>query len=456
MTSTPNGSPPIVQRHRTAIRRPDLSLPVKCLFRDGILQPNRPLFDYGCGYGEDIERLQALGIPTSGWDPVHKPEAPIAPADIVNLGYVINVIEDPAERIEVLRKAWDLCGSLLVVSAIGADDLASHREYAQYADGILTSRSTFQKHFTHQELRAFLELHLNVDAVPAAPNVYYLFKSEELRQQTLASRFRSRISVPRKTVSEALFEANRDLLEPFMATITQLGRLPGPEEYSETLALIERLGSLKRAFLIVRRATGTAPWTEIADRRRDDLLVYLALSRFGRRRPLSHLPLSVQRDIKAFAGTYARASEEANALLFSVGRPEVIDAACRRSVQPRPGEGENGGQGDSPLRPISLSPSLHSHPFCLVENALLVRRDALDRLEPVLRVYEGCARAVLGEVEEANVVKLHRYSGKVTYLQCDGLDSPAPTVRLRIKVTLPRLAVDVFDYSDWPDPPGLQ
>ncbi len=32
-------------------------------------------------------------------------------------------------------------------------------------------------------------------------------------------------------------------------------------------------------------------------------------------------------------------------------------------------------------------------------NALYVHRDALDSLEPLLRVYEGCARAYLGEVE---------------------------------------------------------
>jgi DNA phosphorothioation-associated putative methyltransferase len=85
-----------------------------------------------------------------------------------------------------------------------------------------------------------------------------------------------------------------------------------------------------------------------------------------------------------------------------------------------------------------------------------VRRDSLDALEPVLRVYEGCARALLGEVEGANVLKLHRYSGKVTYLVCPGLDrDPDPTLELRIKVTLPALAIDMFDYSRRDDPPRL-
>lgn len=92
----------------------------------------------------------------------------------------------------------------------------------------------------------------------------------------------------------------------------------------------------------------------------------------------------------------------------------------------------------------------------LVGNALLIRRDWLDALEPVLRVYEGCARALLGEVEGANIIKLHRYSGKVSYLVCRSLEQgPDATVGLRIKVTLPTFCVDVFDYSQRVGAPGL-
>ena len=35
---------------------------------------------------------------------------------------------------------------------------------------------------------------------------------------------------------------------------------------------------------------------------------------------------------------------------------------------------------------------------------------------PLLRIYEGCGRAFLGEVEGANLIKLHRFSGKISYL----------------------------------------
>lgn len=74
----------------------------------------------------------------------------------------------------------------------------------------------------------------------------------------------------------------------------------------------------------------------------------------------------------------------------------------------------------------------------LVDNALVVEKESLPELSPILRVYEGCVRALLGEIEEANLVKLHRFSGKVTYLVCAAakLDpEPGPHIKHRIKLS---------------------
>jgi DNA phosphorothioation-associated putative methyltransferase len=86
----------------------------------------------------------------------------------------------------------------------------------------------------------------------------------------------------------------------------------------------------------------------------------------------------------------------------------------------------------------------------LVENALIVEKSVLAELPPILRVYEGCARPLLGEIEEANLVKLHRFSGKVTYLVCDpdNLDpEPGPHILRRIKVNLRTLDISFFEYG---------
>src|SRR5438132_2353581 len=94
-----------IQRHKTAIRRGDFSRPVKCLLRDCLIGKDVTFFDYGCGRGEDVELLVAEGLVCEGWDPVYRPDAPRQKADVVNLGYVINVIEDTEERAATLQNA---------------------------------------------------------------------------------------------------------------------------------------------------------------------------------------------------------------------------------------------------------------------------------------------------------------------------------------------------------------
>ena len=414
-----------IARHKTAIRRPSFSLPIKCLLRDGLVPQETTVFDYGCGHGQDLNLLRDMDIPCDGWDPVFRPEADRKSADVVNLGYVINVVENVDERSAVVRSAWTLCEKLLVVSA--QVKFAASDEHSEYADGVLTSRGTFQKYYTQHELRGYLEAELRTDAIPAAPGVFYIFKDESTKQQFLATRYHRRIAVPRKRISELRFEENRDVLEPMMEALTRLGRLPGPEEFPESAETIERFGSLKKAFALIRRVTDEQPWEEIAERRAEDLLVYLALSRFQHRPKLSQLPSSIQRDIKAFLGSYRIACERADVLLFRAGDPAAIDTVCQRAEVGK-----------------------------LVDNALIVHRSALDYLPPMLRIYEGCARALVGDIDEANLIKLHRFSGKVSYIAYPDFEKkPHPALRLRVKVTLPTLAIDFFDYSDWEDPPLL-
>jgi DNA phosphorothioation-associated putative methyltransferase len=77
---------------------------------------------------------------------------PPSPADVVNLGYVINVIEDTAERREALINAWNLAQKVLIVAAqVLIDDRT--RGVIAYGDGIITSRNTFQKYYEQEELK---------------------------------------------------------------------------------------------------------------------------------------------------------------------------------------------------------------------------------------------------------------------------------------------------------------
>jgi hypothetical protein len=143
-----------IPRHKTAIRRGDFSRPVRSALRDGLIVPTSTVFDYGCGHGQD-DLLAAQGIVCNGWDPAFRPDAPKHPADVVNLGFVLNVIEDVDERALALRKAWELARGLLIVSA-QVKEARRGIASSPFGDGVLTGRGTFQKFFGQGELKAFL------------------------------------------------------------------------------------------------------------------------------------------------------------------------------------------------------------------------------------------------------------------------------------------------------------
>ena len=86
----------------------------------------------------------------------------------------------------------------------------------------------------------------------------------------------------------------------------------------------------------------------------------------------------------------------------------------------------------------------------------IIPGDDRDSLEPLLWVYEGCARAYLGEVEGANMIELHRHSGKVSYLAYpDFATHPPPALLRSIKLSLRTRELDCHDYATSTNPPIL-
>jgi DNA phosphorothioation-associated putative methyltransferase len=177
----------------------------------------------------------------------------------------------------------------------------------------------------------------------------------------------------------------------------------------------------------MQRITGAETWEASARRRREDLLVYLALARFRKRPAFSQLPLTLQRDMKAFFGAYTRACAEADELLFKAGDAAAIDEACKRATVGK-----------------------------LLPDDLYVHRTALDSLEPRLRIYEGCGRAYLGDVEGANVIKIHRRTGKLSYLVYPEFeDDPHPALLRCVKLNLRMRQIECYDYGQSANPPVL-
>ena len=418
-----------IDRHKAAIHRPDLSKPVRLALEAGLFTGSSTFFDYGCGHGEDIKRISDRGFTSTGWDPYYLPQSDRTSAEIVNLGYIINVIESQIERREALIKAWELTQQVLIVSAqvligdVGKGQIA-------YSDGVVSSRNTFQKYYEQEELKLYIDQVLGVDSVPVALGIYFVFRDEMQVQSFRASRFRSRATTPRIRLVSKRFEDYRELLTPLMDFFTERGRLPVGEELSNFDPLLTEFGTVRRAFNVIVRATNQDEWDAISDKRRQDILVFLALSNFDnpdKRLKLSQLSPLYQTDIKVLFGSYQGASTTSALMLFNLGKSGFIKTCCQNSKIGR-----------------------------LDSQALYVHVSALDNLDIMLRLYEGCVSRTIGRMDGATLVKFHLHKPKITYLFYPDFDiDPHPKLQTSIQIDLRDLQVRYHDRRSSTNPPIL-
>ena len=413
----------LIERHKAALKRSELSRPVRIALESNIFKAETTFFDYGCGCGEDIKQIDNLGYASSGWDPYYRPDAAREPAEIVNLGYILNVIEDIAERRQALIEAWSLTQRVLIVSAqVLVDD--RRRGLVAYGDGIVTRRNTFQKYYEQEELKLYIDQVLEVESIPAGLGIYLVFRHETEAEYFRASRVYSSLSTPRIQGKVRNFEDYRELLTPLMDFYTERGRLPAKGELDSEAAIKEEFRSYQRAFKLILQATDRNEWDAIAEKRRQDLLVYLALGKFSGRPTIRKLSPEIKADVKALFGSYKQACTIADLLLINVGDMSKIANLCKES--------EIGKQ---------------------LNGAIAVHISALEKLPPLLRLYEGCASRNFYRLENANIVKIYYNKPKITYLVYPEFDTQAhPALQATMEIDLHNLSVTYHDISDETNP----
>jgi DNA phosphorothioation-associated putative methyltransferase len=429
-----------VARHRTALTRYSFSAPVQALLRHGLLDDGVALFDYGCGRGDDIRGLQENGFSASGWDPHFAPHEQRKPARVVNLGFVINVIENFDERVGALRGAFDLTEGVLSVSAMLAS--SSPIQGRPFKDGYVSQRGTFQKYYSQAELRDFIEHCLDEIAVPVGPGVFFVFRDKDLEQRFLSSRFSSRQlytiarwrpprveRLRRPSATDRKYEQYRPLLEALWERWLELGREPHPSELRNRQEIEEKLGSVGRALRLLVQRQDLAQLDAAAEQRRGDLTTYFALQQFEHRQRYQHLEAGIQRDIKALFGSYGAAQDIARRALFGIADTAALEEACRQAA--------NQGLG-----------------FLDEGHSLQLHTSLVARLPPILRIYVGCATVLYGDIEGADLVKIHITSGKLTLMEFDDfLGTPLPRMTRRVKIKMRRQSFDLFEYGgDYPAP----
>ena len=415
-----------IERHKAAIKRKSLSRPVRLALEARLFTPETTFFDYGCGYGGDIQRIAEAGYQSSGWDPYYRNHTPQTAADIVNLGYIINVIEDLEERREALIKAWKLTHQVLIVAAqVLIDD--RDRGIVAYGDGVITRRNTFQKYYEQEELKTYIDQVLNVDAIPAGLGIYFVFRRENQAQAFRISQVRSRFSTPRVQSQLKRFEDYQTLLTPLMEFFSERGRLPAKGELVNEIELKEEFRTFRQAFKVILQVTNEEDWDTITQKRRQDLLLYLALSKFSHRPKVRELSETLKQDIKTLFGSYQKACIIADMMLYNVGDLEKIANLCQSS-------------------PVGKK----------LKNSLVIHISALESLAPLLRLYEGCASRTVGRLEEANVIKFSWRIPKISYLFYPDFDTnPHPSLHTSMEIELGDLRVKYGEFANDNNPPIL-
>ena len=422
-----------IQRHLTALTRYGFSAPMQALARFGFLNGDHSVFDYGCGRGDDVRGLLENEIEAFGWDPYFAKDGKKEKADVVNLGFVINVIEDPKERQETLKAAYGYASKVLVVSAmIGKSGAQGARTYQ---DGVVTSRNTFQKYFMQDELKNYIESTLSRPATPVSPGVFFVFVDDDDAQNFAADRIRSRRrrlthsgaertrSYERKTVVDRVFEEHTGTTEKMWARWVDLGREPEKDELPKE-ALELNVRSLKSIFsaLIDRKEHAATILEEARLARVEDLRVYFSKLQFTGKQKFKTLSISLRRDIKHFFGDYNTAIEEGRKLLFTISDIDVLLSAVK--------EASDQGLG------------------FLDSDAFFLHSSNVERLPSVLRAYIHCGTHLYGDVSTMDVVKIHLGSGKLSLMSYDAFeDSPLPKLQQRIKLNLRTTDIDIFEYT---------
>ncbi len=421
-----------VQRHKTAIDRNQLSQPMQALARHNYLSGEYSVLDYGCGKGDDVRELEAHGIDVTGYDPVHRPEESLSDNDIVNLGFVLNVIEERVERTETLIKAWDLTNKLLVVSVMVAGE-SLIRQFKPYKDGIITSRNTFQKYYSQGEIRYYIESSLDESAIAVGQGVFLVFKDKLEEQQFLSERqhikrdwkqkTQRQLALKPKKIKKDVIDKNIEILTDYWETTLELGRIPANSEFEFSDQVRRICGSHNKAHHALLDHFGEEVYKEANEKRKEDLLVYFALGMFDKRKPQTQMPESLKRDIKAFFPTYQQALEESREKLFSVGNPVVIFEACKAAH-------DTLGSG-----------------YMEEGHSFIFHKKHLGELPAELRIYIGCATQLYGDIDEFELIKAHIRSGKVSLMRYDDWSKDEPLLLERVKIKLRELDIDFFDYS---------
>ena len=314
----------------------------------------------------------------------------------------------------------------------GKSDLSGARPFR---DGYLTSRKTFQKYFTQTELRDFIRSVLNVEPLAVGQGIFLVFRDELEEQRYLLRRQigfnrREYRAVPKpmtpqnKTINKSTEKLDKTTVQALAAEIRALGRQPDIIELPKNL--MTKLSQSKQGLqYAASRAIADIGHDELDDivaARTEDLSLHFAMHAFSLRKSYGSFPPELRRDVRAFFGSHKRAQEAGQALLYSIGNQDLLleDATAAAAA----------GIGHLELGKLQFP----TH--------------RLQELSVRLRGYVALAARLAGDLSEANLLRIHINSRKLTALTYDDFEASfIPRLTTRVKVEFDTFDVSIIDHS---------
>jgi len=220
---------------------------------------------------------------------------------------------------------------------------------------------------------------------------------------------------------QELAERIRPELETLWAALLDRGRVLDAEEFPDGLQALLRAAKVapgRAVEICLSDPANRDHLAAAAAARREDLLIHLALTVFPGAPRYTTLARSIQRDLRAFFGSHTAAMQEANALLFSVGKTETVCDGISAAVTARLGAMRDG-------------------------NTFRMHAPVLNRLPAVLRVLVGCAGVLRGGTEGADFIDIKTDGRRVAFIACTDATARLPVYTERTRVDLGRLRVTV-------------
>ena len=167
-------------------------------------------------------------------------------------------------------------------------------------------------------------------------------------------------------------------------------------------------------YSIQRRFEGGNILTE-----KEDLLVYLALARFRSENVTSTLPSSIQDNIKKYLGNFLKAVSLSKKLLFATGEKQNIIALCEEA-------------------PTGIND----------QDSFYVHSSAVPDLDPTLRVFIGMAGIFYGDIQNSDIIKIHKNSIKISFYNYDDFNNKLlPELHTRVKIDLAKQQMNFYNHK---------